>query len=181
MTTTENRTDPGEPLKWLRDLAANPPDDGCVLWPFGMHPAGYGHIRYQGEAQYASRVALILHSGENPEDLSACHHCGNRRCCNPLHLYWGTHADNMADKARHGTLPLGERVHSSKLTAGQVLRIVADPRSTRNIAGDYGVNASSVSAIKTGRFWSHVTGINRCTEQPEARVPRGTQKQLSLF
>lgn len=32
-----------------------------------------------------------------------CHYCGNGRCSNPHHLYWGTESENAKDAIRHGT------------------------------------------------------------------------------
>ena len=30
-----------------------------------------------------------------------CHACGNRKCGNPLHLYWGSQKENMQDLIEH--------------------------------------------------------------------------------
>lgn len=32
-----------------------------------------------------------------------CHYCGNGKCSNPKHLYWGTPRENNLDSVRHGT------------------------------------------------------------------------------
>ncbi len=51
----------------------------------------------------ATRVALAIATGEWHEDLEACHTCDSSLCCNPTHLYWGPHAQNMADMiSKHG-------------------------------------------------------------------------------
>lgn len=36
-----------------------------------------------------------------PADL--CHACGNDKCSNPNHLYWGTRSENIQDAKNHGT------------------------------------------------------------------------------
>ena len=38
-----------------------------------------------------------------------CHACNNRKCGNPLHLYWGTQKENMEDKVAHQP-DLGSRI-----------------------------------------------------------------------
>lgn len=38
-----------------------------------------------------------------PAKVDLCHFCGNGKCSNPSHLYWGTRAENINDSKRHGT------------------------------------------------------------------------------
>lgn len=38
-----------------------------------------------------------------PTKIDLCHACGNGKCSNPKHLYWGTRKENVQDAKEHGT------------------------------------------------------------------------------
>jgi hypothetical protein len=40
---------------------------------------------------------------ENGNKVLVCHGCGNSKCSNPNHMYWGTKSDNMLDDYEMGT------------------------------------------------------------------------------
>lgn len=46
----------------------------------------------------AHSVALALSlDGIIPADVECCHRCDVTLCCNPAHLFWGSHSVNMLD------------------------------------------------------------------------------------
>lgn len=81
-------------------------DNDC--WPWTACKATrfkgtYGHFRWcEGDRRLAHRVAYELSKGPIPKGMSVCHSCDNGLCCNPAHLWVGTHQDNMRDMARKG-------------------------------------------------------------------------------
>lgn len=76
---------------------------GCWEWQTSIYPSGYGQFYYgeidgkerQGKAH---KAAWVLLRGVVPDGLMVLHRCNNRRCCNPDHLYLGTHMQNMKDR-----------------------------------------------------------------------------------
>lgn len=95
----------GADLFWPKvDKSAGP--DGCWLYMGFRKWDGYGWLarKRNGKSSYltAHRYAWILTNGEVPDGLHVLHRCDNPPCCNPAHLFLGTHQDNMADKARKG-------------------------------------------------------------------------------
>ena len=55
--------------------------------------------------------------------MEICHRCDNPPCCNPNHLFAGTHDENMRDMVKKGRSQHGENHSSRKLNGHQVIEI----------------------------------------------------------
>ena len=136
----------------------NPND--CWLWTAGTKN-GYGKIiSDDGKMLRAHRVAFELATGINPGKSLVCHNCpdgDNPSCCNPAHLYLGTHTDNNRDTVKKGRSnpAKGERNGQHKLTRVQVEEILALHKSERithqKLANQYGVKRSTITMILNGK------------------------------
>jgi hypothetical protein len=127
--------------------------DTCWEWMGSCGTPGYGNWGFHG-MQAAHRATYKLFNGE-PVGL-VLHRCGNRKCCNPDHLYDGTYKDNRRDSELHGTAPLGNRHGQARLTEEQVIEIRAALRRgerRKDIALRYQVSPTTVTHIKTGACW----------------------------
>jgi hypothetical protein len=93
---------PNEILKFQGKVDRRQPDE-CWPWTGTRNDKGYGRARARGRQYPAAQIAWSIQNGVMfPVGKMACHSCDNPPCCNPKHIWVGTHDDNMADAAAKG-------------------------------------------------------------------------------
>lgn len=139
-------------------------EDDCWEWKGFRNPEGYGRTWINDKGYYAHRVIYnLVYPGKielnaptsTHENGFLLHTCDNPACCNPKHLWVGTHKDNMEDKARKGRCPdfSGDKGPRCKLTMGQAREIRAKRKegiSARELAKIYNMSLASIKTLLRG-------------------------------
>lgn len=94
------------PTTWDEAFAGKyiPALNGCWMWTGTSLPTGYGQIHTQRQRLFANRLSLTLSGVDLRPDQLACHHCDNKGCIRPDHLYAGTKSTNALDALRRGQM-----------------------------------------------------------------------------
>jgi hypothetical protein len=103
-------------------------------------------------------VAIAFH-GEGGDRRAVRHLDGNTKNNQPCNLQWGTYSENEADKALHGTAPIGEKNPFAKLTEATVREIrsrIANGEGVRTVADSFGISKVHASQIAAGKRWGHI-------------------------
>jgi len=88
---------------------------GCWLWTGHTATNGYGSTGYASKNVILHRKMYELIAGKKPERWEyVCHHCDNKLCCNPAHLWLGSPLDNSRDELSKGRHPEQKVTHCPK-------------------------------------------------------------------
>lgn len=140
---------------------------GCWIWQGRVYRDGYGEFVLPGHKRVAvHRLAWVLANGRAVErGKEICHRCDVRACCNPDHLFEGTHSENVRDavtKRRHVSPSkgaFGGAAMAAKLTDAQAVQIraaVASGARIADVAVQYQVGQTTVRDVASGRTFSHL-------------------------
>ncbi len=140
--------------------------DGCWNWQAGHNGEGYGEFPTPNGIVYAHRMVWELTNGRIPDNLWVLHHCDNRSCVNPSHLFLGTCVDNNRDRAIKGrsnmvgVRVLGEQNGNSKLHEEEVSCIrelwAKGNHNQSAIARQFNVSQRTISRILNNETWVHL-------------------------
>lgn len=142
-------------------------ENQCWPWTAARSKNGYGKVGARTYGQgYAHRAMYALTVGVIPRGLQVNHHCDNRLCINPAHLYLGTQKENMADAIRRkrfkpvpaGARPRGVQHGMARLAEADIRAIRAADTRVRGTAAalsaKYGVSVGHIGAIRRGDKWA---------------------------
>lgn len=137
--------------------------NGCIPWTGCDNGYGYGVITessQQGRMLMASHVSYELFVGAIPEGLHVLHRCDYPPCINPVHLFVGTPAVNMADKVSKGRQTRGEVIPWASLTE-EMVRWAREQYATgtvsyQSLADQCGVTYNPMRLAILRETWKHV-------------------------
>ena len=126
-----------------------------------LDKSGYLRFRLEGKNVSIHRMVLETFSPRPDMNLLEVNHIDGNKTNNKLeNLEWVTHQENMVHAVNNNLTQncsnTGIKNGRAKLTEDQVRAIRQDTRTCQEIANEYGLVKSTVSAIKNYRLWKNV-------------------------
>lgn len=157
-------TKKGAALRWLDEVALRHVGDECLTFPFYRAKSGHGRLSGRNGPCLAHVYVAEKTLGPKPSpDHECCHSCGRGcdGCVSPHHLYWGTRAQNMADRKTHGVAVDPPRMQGTDnfratLTPDLVRSIRQlrhDGMPSQDIARSLSVGKGAVDGVIYGHTW----------------------------
>lgn len=148
----------GERRQVGRILRAHKSNVGYVIYPLSR----------EGKTIYALAHRLVMRAfvGDCPPEITVNHLNGNKTDNRLENLEYATQGENNLHAVRVLGHRQGEKHYKAVLTDNQVREIktlLREGVSTYQIAKLYGVSASAIRAIKSGRSWKHIN-ISEATD-----------------
>ena len=137
-------------------------DIGCWIWKGGKSKYGYGMSYYLGKVDTAHRIAWKVYVGEIPPGMEVCHNCpggDNPICCNPKHMFLGTHKQNMNDCKYKTGHQVGSKNHRAILNEDKVLEIRSLRKKgvkIKEICQMFGLKYFTCLDVINRRNWCHL-------------------------
>lgn len=137
----------------------------CWVWTACKNEKGYGVFTLSSNPQIkvnASRLSYRIEFGDFPTNLQVLHHCHNRACVRPNHLYLGTAQDNVNKREKRGSrlAPRGSRHPNAKLDEQQVITIKQLMSTTnsnnKELAAQFKTTPENIYNIRKGITWSWI-------------------------
>jgi hypothetical protein len=127
----------------------------CWIWQ-RANANGYGVVCLGHRSLRAHRVAYRVFVGRFDEEMQINHHCDERACLNPDHLYVGTQQDNMDDMiTRERTKPSADLTNIQVVEA---LEMLNEGHSQVFVAKHFDVSQMVINSIAKSRTWRHIPG-----------------------
>jgi len=147
-------------------------DDEGGIWhgqelkrPTSVHRSGHLQmkVRVNGVYRhaYVHRLVCEAFHGPCPEGRECRHKDGNPLNNAETNLTWGTKAENIADKVKHGASRPGTAQSTAVLTEELIVKArarKANGETIASIARSYGVNRFTLRNAVAGIKWKHTTG-----------------------
>jgi hypothetical protein len=128
--------------------------NGCWNWKAGKS-AGYGRFLDEGIQKAAHRITYEQQHGAILDEMEICHHCDNRACVNPKHLFMGTTTENHIDASQKGRHTIPRKLLPQDVKIIRMLR-ANDILSRPSLSSIFNVSIGAISgACGAGNTWQY--------------------------